>query len=44
MDYVQTYDKSDEADNDDEQLDTTDMPNLESGEFAKQRKNKNCKG
>ena len=31
-------DKTDEADNDDEQLDTTDMPHLECEESAEQRR------
>ena len=43
MDYVQTYDKSDESEEDYEssnkQPDTTDMPDLESEESAAQRSN-----
>ena len=43
MNYVPTYDKSDdEADN--EQPDTTNMPELESDEYAEQRRNKKGQG
>ena len=43
MDYVPTYDETD-GKTCDEQLDTTDLPDLESEEFAGQRRNQSAKG
>ena len=42
MDYVPTYDKSDEANN--EQPDTTDMTDLESEKSAEKRRNQAAEG
>ena len=42
-DYVPTYDESDDRTGD-EQLDTTDMHELESEEFAEQRRNQSARG
>ena len=41
--YVPNYDKSDDEANN-EQSDTTNMPNLESEESAEQRRNQSAKG
>ena len=43
MNYVPTYDESDDKTGD-EQLDTTDMPDLEGEESAEKRRNQSAKG